>query len=97
MTDRDSGWQWVPAVNVGNPGRYCNNVQIIHSLWDFNFEFAQMAPIPRGENEPPEVAHNLVERIVMSPQHAKAFLAVLAQNVEQWEEQFGELPTGPPQ
>jgi hypothetical protein len=71
---------------------YCNNAQILTSSWDFNFEFSQLVPIPsEREGEPPVVSKNAVQRIVMSPQHAKAFSNILKQNVEQWEQQFGEL------
>jgi len=77
---------------VESPLLYSNRVQIQLSSWDFNFEFAQLLIVPNDqEGQAATVAVNAIQRIVMSPQHAKAFLEILRQNVEEWEKQFGEI------
>lgn len=48
-----------------------------------------------GPDQQPEVSNYLVERIVMSPQHTKAFLRVLAENVARYEERMGEIVAEP--
>lgn len=85
-----------PGGVVGGPTQYCNGVQIVISSWDFNFEFYQVVPIPgEQEGEPTTLSRNVVQRTVMSPQHAKAFLEVLRQNVAAWEAQFGQIQSPP--
>jgi len=81
---------------VEGPLLYSNKVQIQLSSWDFNFEFAQLLIVPNEqEGQPATVAVNAIHRIIMSPQHAKAFLEILRQNVEEWEKQFGEIRLAP--
>jgi hypothetical protein len=64
------------------------------SAWDFTFTFTHLVATPKGgPDEPPEIANYLVERIVMSPQHTKAFLRVLSENMAQYEERMGEVGT----
>ncbi len=71
---------------------YSNSVQIQLSSWDLSFEFAQLSFIRNEqEGQPATAAVKAVQRIVMSPQHAKAFSEILRQNVEEWEKQFGEI------
>ncbi len=43
------------------------------------------------EGQPPLISTAATQRVIMSPQHAKAFLEVLGQNVTEWERQFGEI------
>jgi len=77
---------------VEGPLLYSNRVQIQLSSWDFNLEFAQLLIVPNEqEGQPATVAVNAIQRIIMSPHHAKAFLEILRQNVEEWEKQFGEI------
>jgi hypothetical protein len=85
-----------PSSGAGVSPQYCNGVQVFTSSWDFNFEFYHVVPIlGEQEGEPPTITRNVVQRTVMSPQHAKAFLEVLGQNVVAWEAQFGEIQTPP--
>ena len=71
---------------------YCNAVQMWFSQWDFAFEFSLLAAVPPSEaGQQPQVMKYVVDRVIMSPQHAKAFLDVLRKNVEQFEQQHGEL------
>jgi hypothetical protein len=77
---------------VGGPTAYSNNVQLLLSSWDITFEFSQFALIPsEEEGQPPVASKIIVQRIVMSPQHAKAFLNILSENLDAWERQFGEI------
>jgi hypothetical protein len=84
-------------TSSGGPPAYSNNVNILTSTWDITFEFSQLSlTASQEENQPPVVSADVVQRIVMSPQHAKAFSEVLRQNVSQWEQQFGEIRLPPP-
>ena len=65
---------------------YTNNANIQISYFDFRFDFRQLMPGADGGM--------VVERmasVVMSPQHAKALLGVLTENIRQYEEQFGSI------
>ena len=64
---------------------YSNFGNISHQPFDFTFDFIRISP-PRGD---------LVSRVMMSPQHAKSFLAALTENIAQYEKTFGLIP-GPP-
>lgn len=87
-----------PGGAIGGPSGYCNNAQVLSSLWDFTLEFAQLVPTEQvGEDGARMPALVGVGRIIMSPQHAKAFSRALARSVEQWENEFGEIPTLPEQ
>jgi hypothetical protein len=62
---------------------YANNVRFHVSLFDLKMNF--------GEAEP---EGNVIKQhvgIFMSLHHAKAFSAILAHNLEKYEEQFGEI------
>lgn len=77
---------------------YANSVQIRASVWDFLLIFGRLQPLSSDEVE----VHNF-QAIYVSPQQAKALVAVLQQNVAQYEKAFGEIkldstlaqPTGP--
>jgi hypothetical protein len=84
-----------PVNILTGPSAYCNSAQIVVSFFDFNFDFNQTVPVQAEEGELPAVSTNLVQRIVMSPQHAKAFLNALQQNVDHYERQFGQIPPAP--
>jgi len=86
------------------PGTYCNAVQILFSPWEFNWELSQMAPeatleTTEPEGLPPQAAvtgvqiyKHVISRVVMSPQHAKAVLTIMQENIAKYEEQFGTIP-----
>lgn len=77
---------------------YANSVQIRVSVWDFLLIFGRLQPLSTEEVE----VQNF-QGIYVSPQQAKALLAILQQNVAQYEKAFGEIkldtaipqPTGP--
>jgi len=73
--------------------KYSDAVRITHTPYTFILEFAQFVP-PSQEGDPPRlVVHT---RIAMSPQHAKALLKTLEENLKKWESAFGEIKIGKP-
>jgi hypothetical protein len=67
---------------------YSNSMNLEVTPWDFKLIVGVLL---KGQkpNEPPKI-ENLVE-VVMSPQHAKALLSILASNVQAYEKQVGEI------
>ncbi|MEZ4591229.1 MAG: DUF3467 domain-containing protein [Chloroflexota bacterium] len=66
---------------------YANLAFISHTPGEMVLDFAQMLPrMPRGR---------VLSRVIMSPMHAKMLQNALAQNIANYERQFGEirLPT----
>ena len=61
-------------------GKYSNLAVVSHTGNEFVFDFALSLP-----NQPAVV----VSRLLTSPQHAKAFLKALAENVAHYEQSFG--------
>ena len=62
---------------------YANVAFISHSLAELVIDFAQVLPrSPRG---------SVQARIVMTPMHAKMLQLALAQNLANYEKQFGEI------
>jgi len=69
---------------------YANLAFISHTPGELVLDFAQMLPrMPRGR---------VLARVIMSPMHAKMLQKALAQNIANYERQFGEirLPTSLP-
>ncbi|MFA5866496.1 MAG: DUF3467 domain-containing protein [Actinomycetota bacterium] len=66
---------------------YSNMVNIIHGPFDFTVNFLQVSP-PTGK---------VATRVMMSPQHAKAFLNALADNIRKYENTHGEIKLAAPQ
>jgi hypothetical protein len=62
-------------------GKYSNMVQILHSKEEFFFDFLLVAP-PGGV---------LVERIILSPSHAKRLIEALEKNLKMYEDKFGKI------
>jgi len=65
---------------------YANNVQIETSIWDCRLTFGELTKATDGK---PSVEQLVT--VVMSPQHAKALVGVLAGNLQQYEKQVGEI------
>ena len=66
-------------------GRYSNNMLIAHTREEFIIDWLMTAP--NGSS--------LVSRIVISPGHCKRVMAALADNLQKYERQFGEIaPAG---
>ncbi len=83
-----------PPINVEFPANlptnYANFALIMHTPGDIIVNFASIMP-----GMPSAPIHT---RIVMTPLHAKMMLSALAENLQKYEAQFGEIkiPTGGP-
>jgi hypothetical protein len=66
-------------------GRYSNNMLVAHTAEEFIIDLLMTAP--NGSS--------LVSRVIVSPGHCKRILAALADNLQKYERQFGEIaPAG---
>ena len=72
-----------PEIAKGN---YSNLAIITHSHSEFIIDFATMLPgLPK---------HEISNRLVMTPEHAKRLLNALMDNVTKYESQFGLIDIG---
>jgi hypothetical protein len=69
---------------------YSNSVQIRVNVWDFFLVFGTMQQSSETQVE----LHNF-QGIYLSPQQAKALMALLQQNVSNYEAAFGEIKLDP--
>lgn len=68
--------------NVGE-GIYANLVLIAHTAAEFVLDFARVMPgVPKAK------VHS---RVIMAPQHLKGFARALKENLDRYEERFGEI------
>lgn len=65
--------------------RYTDFAMITNNFLGFNFDFGQRSP---RENEV-----IMISRLALTPQHAKLFLEILKNNIDNYEKQFGEIKT----
>ena len=64
-------------------GEYANFVVVTHSSAEFVMDFTRLLPgVPKAK------VHS---RIIMAPQHAKAYLAALNDNIKKFESKHGEI------
>ncbi len=64
-------------------GKYANLQIVTHSPSEFILDFCQMLPgLPKA---------NVVSRLILSPQHAKALMKTLTTNISRYEQHFGEI------
>jgi hypothetical protein len=78
---------------VNNPDyreNYANSVQVRVNVWDFFLVFGTLSQA--SENQ---VEIRNFQGIYLSPQQAKALLAILQQNVSGYEGAFGEIKLDP--
>jgi len=66
-------------------GVYANNMVVVHTQEEFVLDFIMATP-PVG---------TVNARVVVSPSHAKRIAAALLDNVEKYEERFGEIKNVP--
>lgn len=82
-----------PEIKVTNAENYrdsySNSVQVRVNVWDFFLVFGTLVPI----EERVEVRN--FQGIYLSPQQAKALATILAQNVANYEQTFGEIKLDP--
>jgi hypothetical protein len=68
-------------------GVYSNFVIITHSNCEFILDFARMLPgAPKAK---------VFSRILMTPQHAKALLGTLENNIQKFEKEHGTIKLAP--
>lgn len=94
MSDQQSAGQKHPGgtptqkkISIELPqeleAEYANLAFITHTPAEIVLDFAQYLPrMPKGA---------VVSRIIMSPMHAKLLQMALAQNIQKYERQFGEI------
>ena len=64
-------------------GEYANFVVVTHSTAEFVLDFTRILPgVPKAK------VHS---RIIMAPQHVKAFLGALNDNIKKFEAKHGEI------
>ncbi len=82
-----------PEIKIKNSESYrdgySNSVQVRVNVWDFFLVFGTLVPI-----EDQVEVHNF-QGIYLSPQQAKALSTILAQNVANYEQTFGEIKLDP--
>jgi flagellar protein FlaG len=90
------------AMNIGNQPNvkfvqtpdyretYANSVQIRVNVWDFFLVFGTMQ-----QSSETQVELRNFQGIYLSPQQAKALMALLQQNVTNYEAAFGEIKLDP--
>ncbi|GAB6180972.1 hypothetical protein JCM14036_22910 [Desulfotomaculum defluvii] len=71
---------------------YSNQVAMQMSVFDIRFAFANRNGGNQAESVNPD---EVVAEIIMSPQHAKAFLLALTQNIRDYESLFGVINIEP--
>lgn len=64
-------------------GKYSNLAIIGHSATEFILDFAAVLPGAK--------AAQVQSRVILAPEHAKRLLAALQDNVQKYEQQFGEI------
>src|SRR6476619_5386860 len=69
---------------------YANSVQVRVNVWDFFLVFGTL----QQQSETQVEVHNF-QGIYLSPQQAKALLAILQQNIVSYEQAFGEIKLDP--
>ncbi|GEM85699.1 hypothetical protein MGR01S_03240 [Meiothermus granaticius NBRC 107808] len=69
-------------------GQYANFAVFSHQKNEFYLDFALLQP----QTDPNVVGALVVARIITSPQHAKALLHSLAENISRYEQTFGPIP-----
>ena len=83
-----------PNVKLVNTSEYrenyANSVQVRVSVWDFFLVFGTMQ-----QQSETQVEIQNFQGVYLSPQQAKALMAILQQNVSSYESTFGELKLDP--
>jgi flagellar protein FlaG len=69
---------------------YANSVQVRVNVWDFFLVFGTVQ-----QQSPAEMEVANFQGVYLSPQQAKALLAILQQNVVNYEKTFGEIHLDP--
>lgn len=70
---------------------YVNRVEINSSVYDVLISFHQSSPIKDETGKIIGEEKSSETNIIMSPQHAKAFMKILGDQINWYEENFGEI------
>lgn len=65
---------------------FSNSANIAHKDDEFTFTFMHLFPVP---GQPPQGTVKAV--VTLTPQHAKRFLNALKDNIQKYEQTFGEI------
>lgn len=80
---------------MDNNSIYANRVEVDTSVYDFVFTFYQTVPA-KNEDGKIETEERVKKcQIIMSPQHAKAFLNVLLGQINWYEQNYGKINLEP--
>ncbi|MBT88795.1 MAG: hypothetical protein CMG30_04445 [Candidatus Marinimicrobia bacterium] len=64
-------------------GEYANFVVVTHSPAEFVMDFTRLLPgVPKAK---------IHSRIIMAPQHVKAYMMALQENIKKFEDKHGEI------
>jgi hypothetical protein len=74
------------------PTSYANGARVLLSPWDFSLEFSYQVPQQDETTGEITAARLAGQRITMSPQHFKAMLRIMEENLREYERNFGEVP-----
>lgn len=67
-------------------GTYANMMMVAHTQEEFVLDFMNVLP-PQG---------TVNARVITSPGHMKRIIAALTENLQKYEQQFGEIKAAPP-
>jgi hypothetical protein len=87
VEETESATQGV-QINTGDEtsrGRYSNSMLVSHGPEEFMIDWLLQSP--NGVH--------LVSRIIVSPAHLKRIVSALQDNLNKYEESFGDLPVSP--
>lgn len=84
-------WPLDSGQDVNSTPRYVNGFQVLWSQWDFMFSLHHVYSVA-GADGSAQDGRVSVARLVMSPQHMKALLKVVQEQVGNYEKRFGVIP-----
>jgi hypothetical protein len=70
---------------------YSNGIGIFKTAWDFRFDFGTLLGGDLIGDKRLPLVHQQEMSVIMSPQHAKAFVLIAIRELKAWEEKFGEI------
>ena len=77
------------------PVYYCNGVSLKMSIFDILFEFGKNIPQANDKTGEPKPEFVPEFKVFMSPQHFKAYVKILNQHLQRYEESFGNINDTP--
>lgn len=94
MSDNDPRPQPITTIQVTlddatSTGEYVNMARIFHNQTEFVLDAMFLAPQSGNAK--------VTSRLIMSPLHAKHLMRALSQNLQLYEQKFGEIVIAPPE